>query len=445
MKEVLASIPGLVTSILSYFIKGALPEVAQSDPLEDMEGRLEKVVLGGVSKVVIELPDKSLFVFSKQLGKLRADFKFEKHWGYDQKKQMLYSLATQFPDIRFDSVIYVSGSDEVWKMPWAAPDVGESKEHEYELQGNHGVYDDDSEPVIPGDVFVPENRRKECPACEKMLSPEDINEMRCGSCLSDVYNCPRCHEFIAVNPDILDECVSCQRTYRYDSCPNCCTSIYADSSQCGHCNTKLELTKCPECTSNIFINGDKDCPACGSALYVCPRCKKYITQDPEDGGTCPNCLKSLNPDSCPKCDEDMYEDEEKCSKCGTEVKRTPCPSCGDSVIIDGDKECPECNADLYLCKRSDHYLEEDLTYETKCPTCSKALVEVSCPVCDGLIWADATDCPHCEAGLLKAPCPNEDCGKLIIIDKDTNSCPWCESDIEYTLCPHCKVGHYKED
>jgi hypothetical protein len=180
------------------------------------------------------------------------------------------------------------------------------------------------------------------------------------------YICPRCNAPIDEDPDDILNCPACEKLLTTISCPDCGKDIWADAKQCSECQKEFAMGNCPSCKKTLILTNDlNNCPFCQEDLYTCPRCHKYINQDPSDYevDSCPLCGQTLRVIDCPACDREIPPDGTKC-ECGAEFKVGKCPY-------------DDCKKNLILSKN----IEE-------CPYCDGAIILVKCPDCCGNFYIE---------------------------------------------------------
>lgn len=192
---------------------------------------------------------------------------------------------------------------------------------------------------------------KKCPNCQHKLSKSEVENGVCDECDESFWECPRCHVLTNDDPDDVETCPSCGKTYAKIECPECGEDIWADEVKCPECGKDLVLSKCPDCAKLLIVSDNLDeCPYCGETLYICPRCHQYINEDPDDSNdSCPLCHKTLIVIDCPNCGESIPPDSEECPNCHIKFKLGRCPNddCGKAIIISEDiNECPYCESTI---------------------------------------------------------------------------------------------------
>ncbi|MEI6378784.1 MAG: hypothetical protein WCO55_03925 [Candidatus Falkowbacteria bacterium] len=311
-------------------------------------------------------------------------------------------------------------------------------------------------PVVPDMVVEPNfgqqpvvvEKRRNCPHCNHRLTAEEVADECCSKCEEYFYVCPRCSVLLKEDPDDLEECPKCHKTYLHIDCPsnNCQAEVWIDAKHCPECKKTFERQPCPSCEKPIiFSESQEECPHCGNTLYICPRCHCYIDEDPDDVEECPKCHKTLRITDCPgnHCRADVYADATECPECHMPFDLKPCPSCEKPIIFSENlDECPYCDTTLYICPFCHEYIDEDPDDADECPKCKASLRQMDCPNCGDTIFADYKSCPACHTEFDFIKCPVLGCEEMIILHQDVESCPHCDFDITYTKCPHCDKAYY---
>lgn len=195
---------------------------------------------------------------------------------------------------------------------------------------------------------------KKCPGCKHKLSKEEIENTSCDECGESFWVCPRCDALISENPDDIDSCPVCKKTYTSIDCPDCQEDVWVDEPKCSKCGKEFKISKCPNCKKKFIVSDDlSECPYCDDSIYICPRCQEYIDSDPDDIDDCPVCKKTLVVIDCPNCSESIFADSTKCGSCKKEFKLGKCPEsqCKKPLVLAKDiSECPYCQTNIQHAK-----------------------------------------------------------------------------------------------